>query len=336
MNKFSPSILSGKTAFFNHPNYQINLKNEFNSKEGTCIYKCSQIPKKNITPLLSYPLKKLLKWTLIPTVGQPQKFGSTLSREGNLWKYKRITLPIGDLKIDAAIMGRPSTLNNKKWVLLSLGRLERYEDIMKSSSLKKFLEKINANALFFNYPKVGASKGPRNAQNMTAAYKGMLEFLEDKKNGIGATKIIGYGYSMGGGVQGKSLESYPLQGKNIKYLFIKDRTFSSLQRTVHSLTKGFVGESLLSLGWDLDSTKSSYKLSHLQIPEIITQTTDINETPNSDGVISKNSSLMHSILNFSLSHKWYIGIPNHKEENLHSAPEVRFSETLAKKVNSLI
>ncbi len=339
MTLISHDSLFGKNAFFNNPEYKEDLKKEFNNLKASCSYQSAQKTEKNITPSLGYLFKRLSKWSILPAVARPKNFGSILASDTSNWKYKRITMPIDGLSIDVAIMGRPSTLSNKKWILCSAGRNELYEDQMTSKVFKSFLESINSNAILFNYPKIGASTGPRNGKNMVTAYKAVLELLEDERNGIGAKKIIGYGYSMGGGVQGKALNTHSLEAgmkKGIQYLFIKDRTFSSLKRAIHSLSKGFIGNSIPLFGWDLCSMDSSKKLTKLQIPEIIVQTTDKNDEPNSDGVISKNASLKKAILESSLSHKFYVNIPNYNQDNLHACSMDCFSKELSEKVNLLI
>ena len=90
------------------------------------------------------------------------------------------------------------------------------------------------NAIVFNYPGVGASSGLPNRQAMAKTYRAMLNFLEDRTNGIGATEIIGYGHSIGGGVQGDALKTHELK-KDVKYVFVKSRTFSDLSTTASLL-----------------------------------------------------------------------------------------------------
>lgn len=348
-NYFSARCLTGKYAFFNHPDYFDTLKNEFNAPSASCIYqapKTNLIEKPSSNPLSSFVAIPLI----IPAMPRPDHFGDVLSKQPDPWKFKRLTVQTQNgLRIDAAIMGRPSTLSNKKWVLVSVGRKDLYEERLVDSAFQKFLTQINANALLFNYPSIGSSKGTRNTKNLVESYQTMLNFLEDNQRGIGAKKIIGYGYSLGGGIQGESLKTYDLQKgiqKGIRYIFIKDRTFSSLERACKSLTKGCLEWMVPQADIALDSVESSKKLAALQIPEIIIQTTDAEHNTISDGVISKKAALQTVVKALSIPHKWFI----HFTENcvkhipkdrfayifLHVCSMEYFSERLSQKVNSLM
>ncbi|MEI8366334.1 MAG: CPn0927/CPn0928 family alpha/beta hydrolase fold protein [Parachlamydiaceae bacterium] len=133
------------------------------------------------------------------------------------WKYKRITVAVDGYKIDAVIVGKAATLNNGRWVLASNGNGELYETtLVYHSDFKEILSSIKGNGIVFNYPGVGASSGPPSRQAMAKAYRAILTFLEDQKNGIGAKEIIGYGHSIGAGVQSDALEAHELK-KDVKY-----------------------------------------------------------------------------------------------------------------------
>lgn len=347
---FSAKYLEGKNAFFNAPDYTNKLKNEFNAPLPSCLYQAEQnnaikTPSRSTDSTFSF-----VKPLIVPAMIRPKLFGETLSKQPDPWKFKRLAVQTKNgLTLDAAIMGRPSTLSNKKWVLVSVGRRDLYEERLVDSAFQKFLAEINANALVFNYPSVGASVGNRNTKNLVESYHTMLQLLEDNKRGIGAKKIIGYGYSLGGGIQGESLKTHDLQEgmkKGIRYIFIKDRTFSSLERACKSLTKGCLDWVIPQAELSLDSVESSKKLAELNIPEIIIQTTDMNHDPISDGVISKNAALQTAIRALSVPHKWFI---NFTEKCIHNNPRDRssflffhtcsieyFSERLSKKINSLM
>lgn len=342
MTPFSSNCLFGKDAFFTLSSYTSDLKKEFNTF-SSCSYQSSQKIKKNnkqlsdfYPPLLGYLFKRITKRITLPAVKSPSSFGSRLIKESGEWKYKRITVLVDGLFVDAAIMGRASTLNNKKWVLASIGRTQTYEKVMTDKTFQSFLKDINSNVILFNYPNIGASKGTRNTKNMVAAYKGILEFLEDDKKGIGAKKIIGYGYSMGGGVQGEALKTHNFK-QDIQYLFIKDRTFSNLRKIFKSYSKGILNDFGSHFGWSLDSLESSKRLEQLKIPEIIIQATDEGNNPISDGVISKNASLKQAALTASLQHKTYINFSDHKKNYLHEWTKLSdFSQSLSQKINELM
>ena len=77
---------------------------------------------------------------------------------------------------------------------------------------------------------------------MTKTYRAMLTFLEE----LGAEEIIGYGRSMGGGVQGEGLKEHTLK-EGIRCLFIQERTFSKLSEAAADITCRI-------LGWNIDAT----------------------------------------------------------------------------------
>lgn len=183
------------------------------------------------------------------------------------WKVKRITIRVDGQAIDAVIMGKAATLNNGRWMLYSGGNGESYETTLATSKINPILSEINANAILFNYPGVAASEGMANRTSMEKTYRAMLNFLEDKKNGVGAKEIVGYGFSIGGGVQGSSLHNYKFKA-DVKYAFVKDRSFSTLRQTVSKILSPPLGGLTALLGWNFDSVKSSSKLSK---PEIIIQ-----------------------------------------------------------------
>ena len=183
------------------------------------------------------------------------------------WKVKRLTIEVDGYHIDAAIMGKAATLENGRWVLTSNGNGSFYENHFHDHNFKQILSKIDRNTILFNYPGVGCSPGLPNRQAMAKAYRAVLAFLEDQKNGIGAKEIIGYGHSIGGGIQGEALNSHTLK-KDIKYVFIKGRTFSELA-SVASKTSWLMGALVKLLGWNINTLESSKRL---KAPEIILQT----------------------------------------------------------------
>lgn len=247
---------------------------------------------------------------------------SQISLRGQ-WKYKRITIEVDGHQIDSVIVGKPSTLGNGRWLLASNGNNESYENkLLTKGEFKQILHECNSNALVFNYPGVGSSSGPISKEAMTKAYRAMLTFLEDKEKGIGAKSIIGYGLSIGGGIQGEALKTHPLK-KDIKYVFIKDRTFSTLSRLVSLMMGRALGLSVKCLGWEMDSVTSSKKL---QATEIVLQTTNnnnfhklksIDDLRKSDGVIQKESSLAFALLKEGIhENKHFLGITSSHSSSL--------------------
>jgi hypothetical protein len=263
---------------------------------------------------------------ILPATGLRQK-DLDLARSGislqGPWKYKRITVEVDGYKIDGVIVGQPSTLDKGRWLLASNGNNESYEHkLLVNNEFKQILHECNSNALVFNYPAVGSSSGSASKLTMVKAYRAMLTFLEDEEKGIGAKEIIGYGMSIGGGIQGEALKTHPLK-KEVKYVFIKDRTFSTLSQLVSEMVGRFLGFSIKCLGWEMDSITSSKTL---QVPEIILQTTkkacfhplenmeDLRET---DSVIQKKGSLAFALLKREIhQNKHYLGITSNHSSKL--------------------
>lgn len=246
------------------------------------------------------------------------------------WKYKRIMVKVDGLAVDGYIVGTQETLGNGRWMLRSCGNYESCEDnlLCRHSNKFKLLKKLNTNMLIFNYPGVGASSGSPTRQAVVKAYLAMLTFLEDEKRGIGAKEIIGYGYSLGGNVQGEALNIHKLK-ERIKYVFVKDRTFSYLSTTVFdlyskisSVVATVLSNLIIALGYNMNSVESSMKL---QAPEILIQTVkgstgiiEHSEYIVDDGVISAKASLAKSLLDDPRGHgenKIFIGI-----QGLHRDP----------------
>jgi Chlamydia CHLPS protein (DUF818) len=171
------------------------------------------------------------------------------------WLYKRFSIDVNGQKIDVMITGKESTLNNGRWLLASCGNGELYEDTLCSHEFKHILSSVNSNAIVFNYPGVG-SNGLPNKKAMVNAYRAMLAFLEDKNKGLGAKEIIGYGHSIGGGIQGEALKEHKFN-PNINYVFSKSRTFSNLSTVVADFSTKSVGFLAKLFGWNIESTFSS-------------------------------------------------------------------------------
>lgn len=287
-------ILSGENAFYNSPDYVESTQRDFASNaslpvsytwntEHKIIRIAKQILSIIIFPIGIYKLIHSLvgKFVLVPASLESLNYENQLRLKINLideideWKYKRITVKVNGYKIDAIIVGKASTLSNRRWVLASNGNGELYENNFFTREgrevyyFKQILKSINSNAIVFNYPGVGASSGLPSRKAMTKAYRAMLTFLEDKDNGIGAKEIIGYGHSIGGGVQGDALREHELK-EDIGYVFVKSRTFSNLAIEASFKTNcSLVGFLIKILGWNINPAESSKRL---QVPEFILQT----------------------------------------------------------------
>ncbi len=352
-------ILNGAKAFYNQPDYLDATKQDFAQNKPLPVnytwnteYKIIRIAKQILSiiifPIGIYQLLHALtgKVALLPAsspsllLGLYRDFAKDCLSDISLrdeWKYKRITVEVDGYKIDAMIVGKESTLNNGRWILDSNGNAEFYEcKLSRGSDFYEILSQVNGNAIVFNYPGVGASSGLPNRQAMAKAYRAMLNLLEDQNNGIGAKEIIGYGYSIGGGVQGDALKTHELK-KDVKYVFVKSRTFSDLSTIASILTIKPLGLLVKMLGWNIDSIESSKKL---QAKEIIMQTADVTKHEElndsskiiDDGIIAADASLAKALLDDNKclkKNKVFIGMPETHNEPFNPS-------FLAKKINELL
>jgi hypothetical protein len=252
------------------------------------------------------------------------------------WIYKRFAVKCDEIVIDAVMAVKPQTLFNERWMLVSNGNNEFYEKKILTGFIQEFAAKINANIIFYNYPGVANSIGVPSRSCLNRSYRAMLKFLEDDVNGVGAKQIIGYGFSMGGGVQADALLDHDLK-KNIKYLFIKDRTFSSLSLVTKYFKNTFLSILVNFMNWEMDCLLSS-KL--LDTNEIIIQTTNLascQEIFNSqsichDGIIASEASLAKTLFenrNKFKGKKVFIGV-----DGEHSTPYD--TSLLIQKIESLL
>lgn len=231
--------------------------------------------------------------------------------ENRDWKVKWLAIQMDGFIIDAVIMGKPETFDNGRWTLVSGGNGEFYEQRIVDDEFKTLLTENKSNALLFNYSGVGGSTGMPNRELMAKAYRAMLKFLEDDRQGIGAKEIIGYGHSIGGGVQGEALLTHIFK-EDVKYVFVKSRSFCDLRTTAkemiyNNLKKAGSSETVAKVlglaagfftwlfGWNMCSLEFSKAL---EKPEIVMQTGSHGETKD-DGVIWHKASLAHALAKVS-------------------------------------
>lgn len=355
MNYSSKLILSGPGAFYNQEDYEYKTKAEFKQKILPVSYTYNTEHKalkiaKRIFSLILFPITlpiaihkycHLLGGKLLVPASNPEgmKFADQWRSKielGDEWKYKRLTIEVDENKIDAMIIGKASTLDNGRWVAATNGNGEFYENTLVDylvdenkppvNDFKRILSKVNGNAIVFNYPGVGASSDMPDRQAMAKAYRAMLTFLEDQ-NGIGAKEIIGYGHSIGGGVQGDALNSHKLKD-GIKYVFVKSRTFCNLSKEASLLTRSFfLGFLVKILNWNMNPEKSSKKM---QAPEIIMQTANVEDYEIltaqdshkiiDDGMIPADASHAKALLenkNCPKHNKVFIGMPEMHNDGLN-------------------
>lgn len=347
-------LLTGENAFYNQENYLEVTAEEMASSYPmeTPSYTCNIENKvwrivKDIFSVIIFPIglyrltHRLVGRIIVPATNYDSfdaNFFRTDLNPDDEWKYKRISVQVDGYTIDATIMGKVNTLGNERWVLASNGNNELYENKFQNHEFKQIVSELKGNAIVFNYPGVGSSSGMPSRSAMSKAYRAMLNFLEDEKNGIGAKEIIGYGHSIGGGVQGEALRSHKLK-EDVDYVFVKSRTFNDLSTTASYLSNRLLGFLVKVLGWNMGSVKSS---KNLQAPEIIMQTaevteyTDISDNPEliiGDGVIPKKASLAKKLLedtNCNKDNKYFMGIPEKHNQKLNNPSH------LVKKINAMI
>lgn len=265
------------------------------------------------------------------------------------WFVKRVAIEVDGLVVDGALLGRHKNIASKRWILYSNGNGEFFERNLMSSYFRALCYNLDANAVVFNYPGVGASNGRTERDDLKRSYQAWLAFLEDSEKGIGAKEIIGFGYSLGGGVQADAITGHSFK-ENVRYLFIKSHTFSNLSSIakthierglnlcLDSTSKlsrcfanvaGHISKWTLQLfGWNIDVAKSSLKLKQ---SEIILQTADVaiktflfqeeGALIQDDGLITPVNSLALSVLkNQSLAKnpKYVLGVPEKHHEPIWS------------------
>jgi len=180
---------------------------------------------------------------------------------------KRISIKANGYTVDALILGKRENLGNGRWIVFSGGNGECYERI--DQLRLSFADSINANILLYNYPSIGRSSGfLPNRGAILASHRAMLSFLENK---VGATEIIDFGHSIAGGIQGENLKTYSLRDE-VKYVFIKNKTFSSISVLARRMFLGIGKVAVQFLKWDYSSVVSSKSLKHHEI--IIQQGTE--------------------------------------------------------------
>lgn len=354
-------LIAGTSAFYQNPAYQSITIKEIESKtplQSSYIYNTESKIWRVVKQIFSYLFFPIAIGDLIHSLigryadvlpaSNPTRMGydpdhALKSRKAiDLtadWKYKRLTVEVDGYQIDAMLMGKPSTFKSGRWMVNAAGNGGFYEDFLAhSKELKHILTEIKGNAIVFNYPGVGASSGMPNRSGMAKAHKAILNFLEDKQKGLAAKEIVGMGISIGGGVQGEALNDYEFK-PDVKYVFIKDRTFSDFCQAALSVTGSKIKSLLLRIfGWNISPIDSSKRL---DCPEIILQTAhngkyhEIIKTSDicDDGIINAEASLAKALMEdpeCPLENKYFIGLKENHNEPFHK-PGI-----IAKKINDLL
>ncbi|MEI8329646.1 MAG: CPn0927/CPn0928 family alpha/beta hydrolase fold protein [Chlamydiia bacterium] len=187
----------------------------------------------------------------------------------------RVAILVDDMIIDAMIMKPTAFTDNGRWLLQANGNYEYYEHyIAGCSSLDNMLKDLQASAILFNYPGAGASTGTATPETMQKAYRAVLSYVEDK---LQAKEVIGYGHSLGGGIQATALVDHQLK-KDVKYVFIQGRSFSRLSEAAAGFFSSVIGPLargiVRGLGLEIDAAKAIKKIqqSNPETKFIIVQT----------------------------------------------------------------
>lgn len=228
-----------------------------------------------VLPLIYRGIRAVISWIVVAsTANQPEEWAGhrvnshewgRLANAG--WRMKRFTIEVNGMTIDAVILSKPETVNNGRWVLHSTGNGGCYDAGIVNYQ-QKFLEQTESNMLFFNYPGVVASTGNPHASALVDTYEAFLAVLENKDWGMGATEIIGYGFSLGSGVQGEALSTHEFQ-EGTRYLFIKDQSYTRLVDVIAGLLCRCLGWIVQLFGNNLNVIESSRRLHERGIREIV-------------------------------------------------------------------
>jgi len=241
-------------------------------------------------PLTLYNIAYIIAGWLIHPPSVPFSFSDSLDEDREAFfsterVAKRVSVQANGRLIDTMIFAKKENLeNHRRWIIFSNGNCGRYET--KKHFYFDLADKLNANIIFYNYPSTGRSSGWFPNHNAVLASHRAMHALVKK---LGATEIVDFGLSLGGGIQGESLKDFPFE-ENIKYVFVKRMTFAILSEQVKTMFRPFGligGFALPLLNWDYSGAESARTLPH---PEIIIQhgesygVYDINNLPLSDQV----------------------------------------------------
>lgn len=299
-------ILTGANAFYKDPTYETTTRGQLDQKNCLPVTytvqtesKAGRIAKKVFAGVIFpvgmaigvYKIFQLIAGKIILPATRTYNASTALELRKNFdlgvgagWKYKRFTIEVDGKKVDCLVMGKAATLGNGKWILHTNGNNGCYEQVG-GSDLPDILEDNGANALLFNYTGVGASQGLLSKDTLAKAYRAALSILEDQEIGIGAKKIIGYGHSLGGVVQGEALKKHALKA-GIKYVFIKRGTLTSVAKFASEWITPIMGVFVKVLNLNLEAVTSSRSLAP---DEIIMQTGNVEDCK----VVNDSSSFIY-------------------------------------------
>lgn len=162
-----------------------------------------------------------------------------------------------------------------------------------SHEFRNILTDLQSPGITPNYPGVSCSQSHPNAPKMINTAKAIMSIVQNKTIGLEATQSVFWGHSIGGGILGKALETYPLE-KDCRSVILKSRTFANLSSATSHLINyearerlgkvfgAIVGEIVAFIakccirffGWNLDAVASSQKIN---APQITLQTANMTD-----------------------------------------------------------
>ncbi|MCX6987784.1 MAG: hypothetical protein NT065_06500 [Chlamydiae bacterium] len=219
--------------------------------------------------LIPYGLYKLVNSLALALIVPSAYITAPTGNENFKGTAQRLSFPVHGVGNIEGIIICSSSEKSSKWLLGANGNGELYQNLLGLSDRGwgnfpnpklEYMQRLSPNVVLFNYPGVGNSEGTPTPDKMQKAYRAVLLYIE---NELQANEIIGYGFSLGGGVQATALVDHKLK-ENVKYVFTQDRSFSSLSNVatgifpscMNTLVRGLIW----GLGLEMDSAKAIEKV----------------------------------------------------------------------------
>ncbi len=193
-------------------------------------------------------------------------------------KHMRMSVMVDGERIDTyVVMGKDKIEAGQRWILATNGNGIPAESVVADligksewmlSSLQK---KLKANVITYNYGGCLGSEGTVGVEKAAKIYQAMKTMLEDQQ-GLAAEAIVLYGHSAGGLFQANGLKDAEFK-EGIRYVCVKDRTFSNTQDQLQAMFPGYLNRPLKSmveyLGWNINLKEECDALILKGIPQVI-------------------------------------------------------------------
>ncbi len=259
------SQLFGKNAFYNTPEYKKPAVDLLSPKPDYVVKSVKPTEKVPTSLWQTFVHKAVGLATAFPgqfaayCLGNDRVKHITQIKEAG-FEVKRVRVDFNERQIDAFIIGKKRTLNNKRWTVFFGGLGEKNLETP-NQALLEFARGTKSNLVLFNYAGYGASSSecPTEASYLDSA-RAVIEMVQDNTRGLGAKKLCLFGSSLGGGILGSLLEKHPdIILDRVKYVVVKDRSFSSID----SATAGVFTTLAKNLNLPFDTTKDPILLKTL-------------------------------------------------------------------------